>query len=112
MNEVMSTQMQVRYERLLEEYQDQGQSHVFGFWDELSEEKRAELIEQLENIDLEKAAQLASGDLLVKKSLDCARTPAPVLALGQSPDGCTLEQAFERGEALLRRGKVLSLIHI
>jgi len=99
-------------EPLTQKFTDAGQGHVFKWWNELSEDGKANLIAQLETIDL---TQLA--DLCDKVERDCL-TPIPqgaplmpeYIGLPNTPqEEADRAKAKAVGEELLRAGKVAAL---
>jgi UDP-N-acetylglucosamine/UDP-N-acetylgalactosamine diphosphorylase len=82
-----------------------GQEHVLQFWDELSTQKKEALIKQIESIDfslLNKLIGLTKSDSHTDNpvSLDLAETLS--LSERKSKDA----EMIERGEGLLKKGKV------
>lgn len=82
---------------------EHGQDHVLAFWDELSEEQRQFLGEQIDGIDwptLELALQAAHDD---QQPLPVEQAQPPQAIQGDQVDSTS---AREVGEAALRSGKV------
>lgn len=101
-------------ETLRQTFNAAGQGHVFGYWDELSEASRAQLIAQASEIDLAETAHLY--ETLVKGagekglSLD-GLEPAPYDAHpAKGGDGSRWEAMKTAGEEALRAGKVAAFV--
>jgi UDP-N-acetylglucosamine/UDP-N-acetylgalactosamine diphosphorylase len=76
--------------------QQQGQSHVLAFWDELSAEQRLSLLAELESVNLREALDPVATPA-------AAPPPAPARPLPRDPD------ALRQGEELLARGEVAAV---
>jgi UDP-N-acetylglucosamine/UDP-N-acetylgalactosamine diphosphorylase len=87
-------------------YETAGQQHVFRFWDELDDSARVSFLEELQSVDLDLLSTLIAAAAAPAGDRGGELEPAPVLQLGKHHRGATREQAFERGEELLRQGKV------
>jgi UDP-N-acetylglucosamine/UDP-N-acetylgalactosamine diphosphorylase len=90
-----------------------GQAHVLGFWPQLSDAERAQLLGDVAELDLELVARLARGDgIWDAADLPYDRLEAPeVWRLGRDgPGGIARAQAQGAGEALLRAGKVACIV--
>ena len=78
---------------LVARFEDQGQGHVFRFWDELTETEQRSFLTELNEIDLDLFASLG-------KTKECSigqnLSPSPVAMLDES--------CKERGEELIRNG--------
>lgn len=92
-------------------FESQGQEQVFRFWDELSEEQRANLDSQASEIDLDELDALVAS--LVNSSnkdegIDfSALEPAPYISIPDDVDqDADWQEAKELGEQALRNGKV------
>jgi len=93
-------------------YEENGQGHVFAFYDSLTDEEKASLESQAEAIDLTEVAELVS-DLIHSKSEGNSAIaddlkPADFIPLPDKEDG---DKAFwgsarEKGESALRTGRV------
>lgn len=98
-------------EQLRERFAAFGQDHVFRFWDALSPDERRQLADQAGRIDLgelqrtyEHTRRLAAPGV---RKLE----PAPVEALpSHGGDVRRRREARDRGEALLRAGRVAALV--
>ncbi len=89
-----------------------GQGHLFAWWGECSEAERATLLEQVESIDFPLVASLVE-DLVRHPPEEEAATlePAPIIPIPETDAEKRREAvARERGEALLREGKVAALV--
>ena len=101
-------------EALRESFHAAGQGHVFAFWDELSEDSRAQLLSQAAEIDLTETAELfetlVKGDGEKGVSLE-GLNPAPYEAHpSQGGDKTRWDAMKETGEAALRAGKVAAFV--
>ncbi len=97
-------------ESIIQSFKENGQGHVFDFWDLLTDAERGHLLAQAEEIDLVEINQLTEslvrnpGDNLIDIS---ELKPAPFIALEQSPgDEVIWVEAKLAGEEALRSGKV------
>lgn len=93
-------------------YEENGQGHVFAFYDSLSDKEKASLASQAEAIDLDEVAALVS-DLINSHSEGNAAIaddlkPADYIPLPDKEDGdkAFWESAREKGESALRTGRV------
>jgi UDP-N-acetylglucosamine/UDP-N-acetylgalactosamine diphosphorylase len=97
-----------------------GQTHVFRFWNELSDTERQLLVRQLESLDLERIAALwasrqQAGHKPRGESLaDVARKAVPPASIVRLPQTSQARDEWERarkaGEELLRAGKVGAIL--
>lgn len=103
-----SSPNQNRYQQLFHHLAQFGQEHVFGFWDELNDAQRNELIEQLTQLDLHSIEQL------FQNSDNAPSIPTDPNSFGE-PDGFALndprprftrDEAIAAGETVLRDGAV------
>ncbi len=99
------------YRTLREHFAEHGQSHVFGFWDDLSEPQRKALLRQAAALDLPTlleayavCRQLPDRQPPKLESLDVEALPE------HGGDARARAVAAERGEALLREGRVAVLV--
>jgi UDP-N-acetylglucosamine/UDP-N-acetylgalactosamine diphosphorylase len=95
-------------EKLLSKLQLHGQEHLLTFWDELSIESRRKLATQIESIDFAAVQRFVSGQEQKTDWVELARrAKSPkAIRLSSSENAFTPLQARERGEELLRAGKV------
>lgn len=93
MNDSTTTPDQAQMSKLRQLYQSAGQGHVFTFWESLSPDQKASLLDQLDSIDVERVNRIyhnavsASTPPVETKSLDSrlgvtnligrSRTPSP-----------------------------------
>lgn len=83
---------------------ENGQGHVFRFWDELNDAQREQLIEQLSRVDWPQMNQLIKQALNPVKKIKHKLEPAPVISL---KDREKLDkQVIPFGEEALRKGQV------
>lgn len=95
-----------------EHFEAHGQGHVFAFYDQLSEDGRAQLDEEASGIDLNELEELVNS--LVKsrassnESIADALQPADFIPRpgASGGDSALWESAREKGEAALRAGRV------
>ncbi len=93
------------YERLKQRFAQFGQEQVFGYWEELTESERASLAGQATEVDLDELQRLL--DETGRPTAEADLEPAPCVALpGDRYHDRTWVEARERGEELLRDGKV------
>jgi UDP-N-acetylglucosamine/UDP-N-acetylgalactosamine diphosphorylase len=85
-----------------------GQEHIFRFWDELRTEEKLSLLEQLRNVDFaltERLLQESPGTRTPQEK--GVLRPAPIIPLpGSAKEERERRAAQEKGEALLREGRV------
>lgn len=101
------------YKTLHDQFAAAGQSHVFAFWDRLSESERATLLSQAAEVDLAEIALLNST--LVKGNAAAINLeglePAPFVRHPKhGGDANTWQEAKARGEAALRAGRVAAFV--
>ncbi|MBI4582606.1 MAG: UDPGP type 1 family protein [Planctomycetes bacterium] len=89
-----------------------GQGHVFRFWGELSGAERTALLEQLSRIDFNLLDRLVRAQLLKPAKPAAGKlTPAPIIPIpGTDQERIAHLQARQRGEELLRQGKVAAFV--
>jgi UDP-N-acetylglucosamine/UDP-N-acetylgalactosamine diphosphorylase len=89
-----------------------GQEHLLGFWDELSNEERRSLAEQIDRVDFELIEQLfrdeSSGEDWGTKAERA--TPPPAARLNSADNPFPKNQAIDRGREALSRGEVAVVI--
>ncbi len=84
-----------------------GQEHIFKWWDELTEEQRRGLLEQVASIDFRLLGELTRKMSATRKTVIGEVRPARVLRLPRTPDERRyLERLARQGERLLQAGKV------
>jgi len=90
-----------------------GQEHVFRWWDELDDDKKEALSAQLKSIDFKRLERLITSLLDEESSSEeeGALEPAPVIRVPQTEEEKRAAKcAKERGEKLLREGKVCAFV--
>ena len=97
------------YEKCRDQLRQIGQDHLLRFWDELGRAERAQLMDDLSQIDFDRCAALAAT--IVRQSADFAlperlEPPAPFPAAPTSEFAELYMKARERGEAAIRDGRV------
>jgi UDP-N-acetylglucosamine/UDP-N-acetylgalactosamine diphosphorylase len=91
---------------LLERLRRYGQDHVLRWWDDLTENERAALLDQLETLDLDQLRALyGQKDRVFELPSPERIQPAPVIRPSDRDDN-----AKELGETALRRGEVAALV--
>ncbi|RKX34246.1 MAG: UDPGP type 1 family protein [Verrucomicrobia bacterium] len=95
---------------VIQRFKNNGQGHVFGFWDELGDGERSNLLAQTEEIGLGEITHLYEtlirnpGDSLIDMS---ELKPAPFIKLEKSPgEEVIWTEAKLAGEEALRSGEV------
>jgi UDP-N-acetylglucosamine/UDP-N-acetylgalactosamine diphosphorylase len=99
------------YETLLARYQAAGQGHVFAFWDQLTDEEKSRLLEQLAQFRPETVNEIAKQTFGEKAEPANGGEviPLPAKVCASVVNGHTSEQAGEwrrRGLELIGAGKV------
>jgi len=94
-------------ETLRANFEEHGQEHVFGFWDELGEASRERLCAQASHIDLSSLARayakIRSGRAVSERELE----PAEVVRIPErGGDAAAARSAGTRGEEILASGRV------
>ena len=80
---------------------------MFRFWESIGNSEQSALLTQAESIDLELVSGLAAGQLTATAAENVRkREPIDVLRLDEDPTTCSRDDAVDRGETLLRAGKV------
>lgn len=98
------------YDEVIRRAYDNGQGHLFDFWDRLDEGARHGLLKEIESLDFEllkKLHALASGESLAPMRYD----PAEYIPL-PADDGAKAEweRARVRGEEAIRSGRVAAFL--
>ncbi|MFC1670984.1 UTP--glucose-1-phosphate uridylyltransferase [Spirochaetota bacterium] len=96
------------FDDVIKRVYDNSQGHVFEYWDELDENQRKELLEQLADVDFE----------LLKKNYESAATEidmdygaAPYIAIPESDDDKRkYEEAKEAGIDYIKNGSVAAFV--
>lgn len=88
------------------------QTHLWNFSKDLSAERRAELVKQIEAIDFEQLAKLVKGEdkTIDWGALSAKAGPPPAIRLGQPDPNFAAEDARRAGEHALRQGEVGMLL--
>lgn len=98
-------------EQLRERFAAYGQDHVFRFWNSLEPERRRALADQAARIDLGELQRTFAGTRRLAAPGTRKLEPAPVEALpAHGGDPGRRKAARERGESLLREGRVAVLV--
>jgi UDP-N-acetylglucosamine/UDP-N-acetylgalactosamine diphosphorylase len=94
---------------LRERLREVGQEQVLRFWEEIGDDGRAKLAAQIEALDLDEIARLTESHVRHEPPLDLPERLEPVAAYPRQADAshrALYEAAAQRGEALLREGKI------
>ncbi len=95
----------------LEQYE---QEHLLAFWDELEEPQKQALAQQIEDIDFQRLDQMVKQYVVKEPEIkipDQIQPPEVVPAKPESQEDRNIHQrAFQRGEELLRKGKVAAFV--
>ena len=84
-----------------------GQEHIFKWWNELTDEQRRGLLEQVASIDFRLLGELARKMSASRKTVIEDVRPAAVLRLPRTPEERRyMQRLAQRGERLLQAGKV------
>lgn len=101
------------YQQVIDKVSSAGQAHIIKYWNELSDIQKDKLIKQIESIDFESLEQMYREKVSANKSpdnkgvlepIDIIRTP------GTSQEVAYAEDAFKKGQELLRAGKVATVL--
>ncbi len=108
----MDTKILAREEEIRRGAEEAGQGHLFAWWPELDLAQRANLLEQIDSIDFPLLQTLIEGLVLHPFPEDAAALePAPIIPVPRTDiEKREHRIARERGEALLRDGKVAPLV--
>lgn len=103
---------QDQFEALRSQLEAHQQAHVLRFWDQLSESQQAAFAAQLSELDFAELDSLIAGqDQAVDfASLAMQAQAPPAVKADGSGAAWSASEAWQRGEALLREGKVAVLI--
>lgn len=94
---------------MLAEY---GQEHVLRFWNELSDDERTGLTQEIESVDLALVARLAGGAVSAAAGCDLSAIGAPdVIAVPRaSGERAAHQRAAERGRQILAAGEAAVML--
>ncbi|MGE0433811.1 MAG: UTP--glucose-1-phosphate uridylyltransferase, partial [Planctomycetota bacterium] len=103
--------------RVYQRFVAAGQGHVFAFWNRLETDQRANFIQQLEALDLDRVARLAalinqppaSADDDANSTGDTWTAPGVIEPPRTDDERAAWAEAREQGELLLRSGRVAAL---
>ncbi len=102
-----------RYEAVRARAERHGQAHIFGWWDELDEAQRERLVGQVAEIDFDLVGRLVR-DLVFgegwRQHYEGLRPVEPVPLPTTPAQVAERRAARERGEGLLREGRVAALV--
>lgn len=96
------------YESTIQQVYDAQQDHVFAHWDDLTEEEKVQLLDQLAHIDFDLLKSLFEKESEADVK---GYVPAPVIRLPEK--GGTAESfltAAEKGEEVIRAGRVAAFV--
>lgn len=97
-------------EQIRQKLESIGQSQVLHFWDELDEAGRQKLLTQLEALDFDAIPSLVEGYVIQKPHIVLPERIEPVRAYPRESSDPLYRQAVEKGENLLREGKVAAFL--
>jgi UDP-N-acetylglucosamine/UDP-N-acetylgalactosamine diphosphorylase len=100
--------MATNYDELRTRYAEAGQGHVFHYIEELSVTERAELIHQLEGIELERLASLLKA-ARAETADESVVEPFPH-AVARSTDQDVVDSVRSKGLEAIRKGQVAALV--
>ncbi len=86
-----------------------GQEHVLAYWPKLDAQQQAQLLDDLDQVDLPRCAPLIERYVLQRPTLHVSGKIAPAEALPSTPEAeraALYQRARVQGEALLRDGAV------
>ncbi len=100
------------YERIHRQITDRSQGHVFRFWDQLDDEQRKGLLEELDALDLDEVDRLAKEHLGQEEEASMPYLePAPYIRLPRTEAELEEHREAQRvGEAALREGRVAAAV--
>jgi UDP-N-acetylglucosamine/UDP-N-acetylgalactosamine diphosphorylase len=101
-----------REREIRERAESAGQGHIFAWWAQLNRAERASLLEQVDAIEFPLLASLVETLVLgPRKEEAAALEAAPIIPIPKTDaEERARDRARERGEALLREGKVAALV--
>jgi UDP-N-acetylglucosamine/UDP-N-acetylgalactosamine diphosphorylase len=103
--------VQLPTDRIRQQYEQHGQGHVFRFWDVLDDAARRALVDQAAGIDLAELARVHASTRELAAPGARTLAPAEVERLPDRGGNATRRaEARERGEALLRAGRVACMV--
>ncbi len=106
----MTDNLQAKYQELYSRAEKFGQQHIFRFWDELNEQQKANLLEQVSKLNFEKLNELVEKCVLNHQPFKLPDNIEPADFFPAEPKNKQQEeeykQAWETGEQALKRGKV------
>jgi UDP-N-acetylglucosamine/UDP-N-acetylgalactosamine diphosphorylase len=97
-------------EQIRQKLESIGQSQVLRFWDELDETGREKLLSQLQAMDLDAIPSLVDEYVIHKPRIALPDQIEPVKAYPWESSDPLYRQARERGQQLLRDGKVAAFL--
>lgn len=98
-------------ERLRAEFEAHGQGHVFRFWEQLDAPARERFARQAASIDLPAVVRGYRRTQAAPDEAPAELSPVPVVpSLERGGDPAAHQAARERGEALLREGRVGAMV--
>lgn len=100
------------HSRLIEKLASFGQEHLLRFWEELDENQRVDLTQQIEQFDFEQIQSLVDGN---DENHDWASLAAkaelpPAITCGEFKSAEETQKAIEAGEAAIAAGQVAMIL--
>lgn len=102
-----------RMQRLRQVCREQGQEHVFNFWDQLNDAQRENLLDELDSLDFEEVSRLIQQHVKTQDhEVELPHLePAPYIRLPETKAETEEHaQAHTHGEALIRQGQVAAFL--
>lgn len=97
------------YDDVIARVYDYRQEHVFHYWDELSDNEKKALLDELAEIEFTLLEQLASR-IHESAPEHLELEPAPYIAVHRNGEDASYEQAVEIGSEYIARGKVAAFV--
>ena len=102
------------YERLRRRVVEEGQEHVFRFWDQLDDARRRELLTELDSLDFDEVSRLVKQHILSAGGQEVALPhlePAPYIRLPQTEaEQRRHREAWSVGLETVRKGLVAAFL--
>jgi len=99
-------------EHVLQDLKQHNQENLLRFWDQLESDQQKRLMEQVAAVDLSQISKLIKNDgkeIDWAELADLAESPVAI-ALNETHETVSREEAIERGEQMLRDGNVAMIL--